>query len=279
MLLPLRQFLSSSLSRRFCGAKKNLICPSFSSRCSVATWTPLAAAFNRKPEKKIFSIFNRQRKVWIIHFSFFSIFSIFFHFFIFFLLFSGVLPGFFWQGLFGNPLLADSVGFYLFKEQAEIDCERLVREATSSSRKRNIVEICDEISNTLCRVADMVKKIHRPWCCTMHTFSGAFYGFHLSGGVYKRPSWRSGFCGKSGGGHYRYECRCRKVSGVLKKDGLGRLIDWLINYFICWIDWSIDWLIDWILLYVTLPFFPSQFKYKSESVSRHQEGSGFRRGR
>ncbi|OQV22223.1 Mitochondrial intermediate peptidase [Hypsibius exemplaris] len=91
---------------------------------SVATWTPLAAAFNRKPEKKLFSIFNRQRK-----------------------------------GLFGNSLLGDPSGFYLFKEQADIEADRLVREATSSIRTRNVVEIFDDLSNALCRVADMAECI------------------------------------------------------------------------------------------------------------------------
>ena len=60
------------------------------------------------------------------------------------------------QGLFGNPLLADASGFYLLKQQAEIDSEQLVQEATSTKRTRNVVEIFDELSDVLCRVADLV---------------------------------------------------------------------------------------------------------------------------
>ncbi|GAV05410.1 hypothetical protein RvY_15550 [Ramazzottius varieornatus] len=89
---------------------------------SVHTWTPLAAAFNRKPEQKILSIFDKKRR-----------------------------------GLFGNPLLADASGFYLLKEQAEIDSDALVREATSTERTRNVVEIFDELSDVLCRVADLAE--------------------------------------------------------------------------------------------------------------------------
>lgn len=68
------------------------------------------------------------------------------------------------QGLFGNPLLADASGFYLLKEQAEIDSDALVREATSTKRTRNVVEIFDELSDVLCRVADLVSSKISEFC-------------------------------------------------------------------------------------------------------------------
>lgn len=60
------------------------------------------------------------------------------------------------QGLFKIPQLKDHTGFYLLKQGVEKDVERLLDEAISPKRTRKIVAIFDELSDVLCRVADMV---------------------------------------------------------------------------------------------------------------------------
>lgn len=59
------------------------------------------------------------------------------------------------KGLFGNQLLSHPNGFYVFRQNAIVDAEGLVREATSPTRTRKMVQIFDELSNSLCKVADL----------------------------------------------------------------------------------------------------------------------------
>ncbi|KAI1297226.1 Mitochondrial intermediate peptidase [Halotydeus destructor] len=60
-------------------------------------------------------------------------------------------------GLFGYELLSDPSGFYLLRENAEIEADRLVREAICKSRDRKMVQVFDQMSNCLCKVADMAE--------------------------------------------------------------------------------------------------------------------------
>lgn len=60
-------------------------------------------------------------------------------------------------GLFGNPYLRDASGFYLLRENSKQEAAALVAEALSPRRKRKMVEIFDNLSNCLCRVADMAE--------------------------------------------------------------------------------------------------------------------------
>ena len=60
-------------------------------------------------------------------------------------------------GLFGHDLLRDPNGFYLFKERATSEAEVLVSEALNPKRNRKMVEIFDNLSNCLCRVADLAE--------------------------------------------------------------------------------------------------------------------------
>lgn len=60
-------------------------------------------------------------------------------------------------GLFGNYYLRDASGFYLLRENAKQEAAGLVAEALSKNRKRKMVEIFDNLSNCLCRVADMAE--------------------------------------------------------------------------------------------------------------------------
>ncbi|GFO22775.1 mitochondrial intermediate peptidase [Plakobranchus ocellatus] len=88
--------------------------------CNVSTWTPFAAAFNTKPQRKM--NFSLKKET---------------------------------TGLFGIPELKDHTGFYLLQQAAEEKVEKLLEEASSPQRNRKIVTVFDELSDTLCRVADL----------------------------------------------------------------------------------------------------------------------------
>lgn len=59
------------------------------------------------------------------------------------------------KGLFGIPELTSHEGFYFLKEQAIFKTDDLIAEAISPDRKRKMVQIFDELSDTLCKVADL----------------------------------------------------------------------------------------------------------------------------
>lgn len=59
------------------------------------------------------------------------------------------------KGLFGHRVLSNPSGFYLFRQNAALETERLVKEAISTDRKRKMVNIFDQLSNCLCKVADL----------------------------------------------------------------------------------------------------------------------------
>ncbi|XP_011875557.1 PREDICTED: mitochondrial intermediate peptidase [Vollenhovia emeryi] len=62
-------------------------------------------------------------------------------------------------GLFGIPELKTENGFDILKDRALADVDVLIEEATSEDRRRKMVEIFDQLSNTLCKVADMAEFI------------------------------------------------------------------------------------------------------------------------
>lgn len=86
------------------------------------TWTPLAAAFNTRPNRLLALHFTRET-----------------------------------AGLFGHPELQTPEGFYLMKENAMFESEDLVKECCSPHRSRKMVEVFDQLSDTLCRVADLAE--------------------------------------------------------------------------------------------------------------------------
>ncbi|GAB1606399.1 mitochondrial intermediate peptidase-like [Argonauta hians] len=59
------------------------------------------------------------------------------------------------SGLFCIPELKTPDGFYLLKENVENSIHELVNEALNPNRKRKMMEIFDNLSDSLCRVADM----------------------------------------------------------------------------------------------------------------------------
>jgi len=62
-------------------------------------------------------------------------------------------------GLFGLPELRDSHGFHELKERCISNAETLVQEVISPNRKRNVAVIFDDLSDELCRVADLAEFI------------------------------------------------------------------------------------------------------------------------
>ncbi|XP_005107555.1 mitochondrial intermediate peptidase [Aplysia californica] len=125
-LLQLRPLSVSGSSRGLCSSTNRLFAwrerrtSHQHQTCSVSTWTPFAAAFNTRPHRKLNLRLRRES-----------------------------------TGLFGIPELKDHTGFYLLKQGVEQDVERLLEEAASPLRSRKMVTIFDELSDTLCRVADL----------------------------------------------------------------------------------------------------------------------------
>lgn len=62
-------------------------------------------------------------------------------------------------GLFGMPELKSANGFDILKSQAITHTDQLINEALDKNRKRKMVDIFDELSDTLCRVADLAEFI------------------------------------------------------------------------------------------------------------------------
>ncbi|XP_017463743.1 PREDICTED: mitochondrial intermediate peptidase [Rhagoletis zephyria] len=92
-------------------------------RQNVSTWsTPLATAFNSPPYKKI--NFTRDE-----------------------------------SGLFCLPELRSFEGFYLMRDNVANKTDELITEAISTNRRRKMVEIFDELSDSLCKVADLAEFI------------------------------------------------------------------------------------------------------------------------
>ena len=60
-------------------------------------------------------------------------------------------------GLFGIPELRDSRGWEVLQDRCIRNCESLVEEVTSPTRARNVAVIFDDLSDELCRVADMAE--------------------------------------------------------------------------------------------------------------------------
>lgn len=88
----------------------------------VNTWSPLAIAFNSSTTKNY--AFRSPKKE---------------------------------TGLFGMPELKTANGFDVLKNEAITHSDQLIDEALDKNRKRKMVDIFDELSDTLCRVADLAE--------------------------------------------------------------------------------------------------------------------------
>ena len=60
-------------------------------------------------------------------------------------------------GLFGIAELKDSQGWTVLQDRCIQNCKSLVEEVTSQTRRRNVAVIFDDLSDELCRVADMAE--------------------------------------------------------------------------------------------------------------------------
>lgn len=90
-------------------------------RRNLSTWTPLATAFNTRQQPKL--NFAKDE-----------------------------------CGLFSIPQLTSYEGFYALKKNAMLKTDELIAEASSGGqRSRKMVQIFDELSDTLCKVADMAE--------------------------------------------------------------------------------------------------------------------------
>lgn len=93
----------------------------FATRRNLSTWTPLATAFNTRPQPKLNFVKDEC-------------------------------------GLFSIPELTSYEGFYVLKKNAMLKADELIAEASSGAqRSRKMVQIFDELSDTLCKVADMAE--------------------------------------------------------------------------------------------------------------------------
>lgn len=93
----------------------------FAIRRNLSTWTPLATAFNTRPQPKLNFVKDEC-------------------------------------GLFSIPELTSYEGFYVLKKNAMLKADELIAEASSGAqRSRKMVQIFDELSDTLCKVADMAE--------------------------------------------------------------------------------------------------------------------------
>lgn len=61
--------------------------------------------------------------------------------------------------MFGVPQLTTYEGFYTLKEKCISNTDNLIDEALNSARNRKMVEIFDDLSDSLCQVADLAEFI------------------------------------------------------------------------------------------------------------------------
>ncbi|XP_056646897.1 mitochondrial intermediate peptidase [Diorhabda sublineata] len=105
--------------------QKNMKCiinMGYQQNFGVSIWSPLAEAFNSRPSYK----FNYQKHN---------------------------------VGLFGVPELTSAEGFNIVEEICIRKTDRLIEEALSNHRHRKMVEIFDDMSDSLCKVADLAEFI------------------------------------------------------------------------------------------------------------------------
>ncbi|PSN48217.1 Mitochondrial intermediate peptidase [Blattella germanica] len=109
-------------------------------KSSVSTWSPLAKAFNAKPDRKLNLSLVKED-----------------------------------VGLFGISHLRSHEGFYALKEQGIWEVDKLIAEACSVNRSRKMVEVFDELSDTLCKVADLAEfiRIGHPQAAYTHAAEDA----------------------------------------------------------------------------------------------------------
>uniref|UniRef100_A0A0A9WMI4 Mitochondrial intermediate peptidase n=2 Tax=Lygus hesperus TaxID=30085 RepID=A0A0A9WMI4_LYGHE len=117
---------------------------------ALGTWSPLATAFNTKPGRKLNISFANEG-----------------------------------TGLFGMKELSNYEGFFLLKENVINRTDELVEEICNPNRKRKIVDAFDDLSNTLCSVADLAEFVRLAHPQTSFSYAAENACIALSGLVEK----------------------------------------------------------------------------------------------
>ncbi|XP_004631168.1 mitochondrial intermediate peptidase [Octodon degus] len=100
------------------------------------SWSPVGAAFNAKPQGRLLDLFGER------------------------------------QGLFGVPELSAPEGFHVAQQEALRRAEVLVERACAAPAGPETVYVFDELSDTLCRVADLVTQCRHLRAAVLHAVSG-----------------------------------------------------------------------------------------------------------
>lgn len=87
--------------------------------------------------------------------------------------------------MFNIPELRSYDGFYLMKENVINHTDALIAEATNPNRKRKIVEIFDELSDSLCKVADLAEFIRLAHPQSVYSHAAEDVCIGVSGAVEK----------------------------------------------------------------------------------------------
>lgn len=100
----------------------------------ISTWSTLTSTFNSRPTAKyIANVFNTG------------------------------------QGLFDVPELHSHNGFHILKDQCIERTDMLTKEIIDTNRSRKLVEVFDELSDTLCKVADLAEFIRLAHPSSLYT--------------------------------------------------------------------------------------------------------------
>ncbi|ESP04365.1 hypothetical protein LOTGIDRAFT_198714 [Lottia gigantea] len=84
-------------------------------------------------------------------------------------------------GLFQVPDLSSPEGFYVLQENATVQIEKLVKEIIKKQRSRKLVVIFDELSNCICKVADLADCVQTIHPCTKFATAAEDCRYRLSG--------------------------------------------------------------------------------------------------
>uniref|UniRef100_A0A158R069 Mitochondrial intermediate peptidase (inferred by orthology to a human protein) n=1 Tax=Nippostrongylus brasiliensis TaxID=27835 RepID=A0A158R069_NIPBR len=65
------------------------------------------------------------------------------------------------QGLFGDPQLKNAASFGEVNKRVRAECAEIVRQIESGSNERTTVQLFDDLSNTICKAADLVECVRQ----------------------------------------------------------------------------------------------------------------------
>ncbi|KAK6009696.1 hypothetical protein OSTOST_25353, partial [Ostertagia ostertagi] len=68
---------------------------------------------------------------------------------------------FYLQGLFGDPHLKSAASLAELNSRVRAECADLVNQIEVGSKERTTVQLFDDLSNTICKAADMVECVRQ----------------------------------------------------------------------------------------------------------------------